>query len=260
MRKLACSTFLLLLLCPAFSPADTAIETLLPAPIFERLLREGELRNSLHRDNAPQLIPDVAERPEIESRIRELGLTVGTEVLSVYKNEAADFDSYESRLRIYNILLSMSTMKGTQYYSASRERMRTLFAESYVVDGADTQNRLPDPVVREIPPVSKLTVLQEDLTFGENLYAMELRYSGELFLLDNTNLTTMNYLFFPMVRPGNSVTVILLIPAGEQLLFYGAIGAHTVRLLGLARSREDSFYNRLKAIYGWFTQRVDAAF
>ena len=70
----------------------------------------------------------------------------------------------------------------------------------------------------------------------------------------------MHYLFFPMVRPGNSVTLILLIPAGGQLLFYGAIGAHTLRLPGLARSREDSFYNRLKAIYGWFGERVAATF
>ena len=260
MRKLACSTFLLLLLFPGLCPADTVIASLLPAPLYERLLREGELRNSLHGDSPPQLVPDVAERWEIESRIRELGLTVGTEVLSVYRNESVDFDSPESRLRIYNILLSMSTMKGTQYYSASRERMRTLFAESYVVDGPNRQNRLPDPVVQEIPPTSKLTVLQEDLTFGENLYSMEFRYSGELFLLDMTNLTTMHYFFFPMVRPGNSVTLILLIPAGEELLFYGAVGAHTMRLLGLARSREDSFYNRLKAIYGWFTQRMAAAF
>jgi hypothetical protein len=185
---------------------------------------------------------------------------VGTEVLSVYRNEAVDFDSPESRLQIYNILRSMSTMKGIQYYSASRERMRTLFAESYVVDGPDAEKRLPDPVTREIPAYSKLYVVQEDLTFGKNIYATEFRYSGDYFLLESTNLTTMHYFFFPMVKPENSVTLILLIPAGEQLLFYGAIGAHTMRLLGLARSREDSFYNRLKAIYGWFTERTTAAF
>jgi hypothetical protein len=223
-------------------------------------LSEGELRNSLHGDSPPQLIPEVSARGEIESRIRELGLTVGTEVLSVYRSESVDFDSPESRLRIYNILLSMSTMKGIQYYSASRERMRTLFTESYVVDGPEGEKRLPDPVAREIPAYSKLYMLQEDLTFGENIYAAQFRYSGDYFLLDSTNLTTMHYFFFPMVRPENSVTLILLIPVGEELLFYGAIGAHTMRLLGMARSREDSFYNRLKAIHGWFAQRVAATF
>jgi hypothetical protein len=184
---------------------------------------------------------------------------VGTEVLSVYTDRSVDFDSPGSRLQIYNILRSMSTMKGIQYYSASRERMRTLFAESYVVDGPAAENRLPDPVVQEIPAYSRLYAYQEDLTFGENIYSTEFHYSGDYFLLDTTNLTTMHYYFFPMVRPENSITLILLIPAGEQLLFYGATGAHTLRLLGLARSREDSFYNRLKAIYGWFSERMDAS-
>ena len=64
----------------------------------------------------------MSARSEIEARIGALELTVGTEVLAVYKNEAGDFDSPESRLRIYNILRSMSTMKGIQYYSASRDR------------------------------------------------------------------------------------------------------------------------------------------
>jgi hypothetical protein len=260
MRKLACSTFALLLLLPGLCPADSSIESLLPAQVYERLVSEGELRNSLHRNSPPQLIPNVPIRKEIETRIGELDLTVGTEVLAVYTNEAGDFDAPESRLRIFNILRSMSTMKGIQYYSASRERMRTLFAESYVVDGPDGQTRLPDPVAEEIPPYSKLYALQEDLTFGENIYVTEFRYSGESFLLDSTNLTTMTYFFLPMVKPQNSVTLILLIPKGDRILFYGAVGAHTGGFLGLARSREDSFYNRLKAIYGWFGDRMAATF
>ena len=259
MRKLACTT-IALLLSAALCPAETTVAALLPQQLYDRLLSEGELRNSLHEDSPPQMIPDVSARGEIEERIRELEFTVGTEVLSVYRNENVDFDTPESRLRIYNILRSISTMKGIQYYSASRERMRTLFSGSYVVDGPGAEKRLPDPVVREIPAYSKLYVHQEDLTFGKNIYATEFHYAGDYFLLDSTNLTTMHYFFFPMVKPENSVTLILLIPSGEQLLFYGAIGAHTMRLLGLARSREDSFYNRLKAIYGWFTERTTAAF
>lgn len=252
--------FTLLLLLPGVCSADSAVQSFLPAPVYERLVSEGELRNSLHRDGPPQLIPNVPARREIEARIRELEITVGTEVLAVYKNADGNFDSPESRLRIYNILRSLSTMKGIQYYSASRQRMRTLFAESYVVEGPDGEKRLPDPVADEIPAYSKLYALQKDLTFGENIYLMEFHCSGDNFLLDSTNLTTMNYFFLPMVKPENSVTLILLIPSGQELLFYGAVGAHTLGFLGLARSREDSFYNRLKAIYGWFGERVAATF
>jgi hypothetical protein len=259
MRKLA-FTMIVLLLAPGLCPADSSFASLLPPQLLERLDREGELRNSLRGDDPPELIPAVPAKTEIEAVIRDMEFTVGTEVLSVYRHAGADFDTSESRLRIYNILRSMSTMKGIEYYSASRERMRTLFAESYVVSGPEGEERLPDPMVEEIPPYSRLYVLQEDLTFGENIYATEFRYSGDTFLLTSTNLTTMTYFFLPMVRPENSVTLILLIPDGEDILFYGAVGAHTMRFLGLARSREDSFYNRLKAIYGWFTERVEDTF
>jgi hypothetical protein len=259
MRKLA-FTMITLLLASSLCPADSSFASLLPPQLRAQLETEGELRSSLRGDDAPRLIPQVTARKEIEARIREMEFTVGTEVLSVYRNTGVDFDTPEARLEIYNILRSMSTMKGIEYYSASRERMRTLFAESYVVAGPEGGKRLPDPVVLEIPAYSRLYAFQEDLTFGENINATEFHYSGDTFLLTSTNLTTMNYFFLPMVKPGNSVTMILLIPEGEEILFYGAVGAHTMRLLGLARSREDSFYNRLKAIYGWFAGRIDATF
>jgi hypothetical protein len=240
--------------------AENPLHGFVPPGLFDRLAEEGELRNSLHRNSPPKLIPDVPARREIEQKIEALGMSVGTEVLIVYKKESVDFDSPDSRVQIYNILRSMSTMTGIQYYSASRERMRTLFTQSYVVDGPEAQNRLPDPVVDEIPSFSKLYAFQEDLTFGENLYVTEFRYSGDYFLVDSRNLTTMHYFFLPMVKPGNSLTMILLIPSGQEILFYGAVGAHTMRLFGLERSREDSFYNRMKAIYGWFTERVESTF
>ncbi|MBN2553880.1 MAG: hypothetical protein JXB06_13970 [Spirochaetales bacterium] len=260
MRKLAFTTFALLLLAVLPAPADSALESLLEPEQLERLLSEGELRNSLNRRNLPQLIPEVPELRDIRETIREMEFSVGTEVLIMYRRQSADFDSPAARLEIYNILRSISTMEGIEYYSASRERMRTLFASSYVIGGPENGTRLPDPVAGEIPSFSRLHAFQEDLTFGENLYVMDFRYTGDSFLLESTNLTTMHYLFFPMVRPGNSLTLILLIPDGERILFYGAVGAHTMRLLGLERSREDSFYNRLKAIYGWFTERMNSRF
>jgi len=258
--KLACSTIVLLVLWapPMFTESTT--DTLLAPELLERLALEGELRNSLSEASPLQLIPEVTFRPEIEERINELELSVGTEVLIRYRNEAIDFDVEASRLKIYNILRSISTMEGIEYYSASRKRMRTLFAQSYVIDGPDKQERVPDPKVEEIPTYSRLYIFQKDLTFGGNVYRSEYRYSGQYFLLTNRNTTTMRYFLLPMVKPEQSVTYILLIPAGKEILFYGVTGAHTMSFFGLERRREDSFYNRLKAIYGWFTERVEDSF
>ena len=124
-------------------------------------------------------------------------------------------------------------MEGIEYYSASRKRMRTLFAQSYVIDGPDKQERVPDPKVEEIPAYSRLYIFQKDLTFGGNVYRSEYRYSGQYFLLTNLNTTTMRYFLLPMVKPEQSVTYILLIPAGKEILFYGVAGAHTMSFFGL---------------------------
>jgi len=260
MRKLACSTIALLALWAPPVFAETTIDTLLAPELLERLSLEGELRNSLSDASPLQLIPEIPLRPEIEEQINELGLSVGTEVLIRYRNEAIDFDAESSRLKIYNILRSISTMEGIKYYSASRKRMRTLFAQSYAIDGPDKQERVPDPFVEEIPDYSRLYIFQKDLTFGANVYRSEYRYSGQYFLLTTRNTTTMRYFLLPVVKPECSVTHILLIPAGMEILFYGATGARGASFFGLERTREDSFYNRLKAIYGWFTERIEDSF
>jgi hypothetical protein len=68
----------------------------------------------------------------------------------------------------------------------------------------------------------------------------------------------MRYLGLPLIREGQSLTWICLVPCGSRLLFYGLSGVHARGFLGLEKSsaREESFYNRLKAIYGWYTRAL----
>ena len=52
--------------------------------------------------------------------------------------------------------------------------------------------------------------------------------------------------------------VIIKAAYGRNILFYGLTGGKTMKFLGLekSRSREESFYHRLKAIYGWYTRAL----
>jgi len=177
------------------------------------------------------------------------------ELLRLYEGQT-DWSTPEAHLRIYNVLRSVGSMKGIQYYSASRKKMRTLFAESYLVDGPQTAVPQPDPVLDSIAADSTVYMFQEDLTFGKNLYRSRLRYVEGCFLVEASNLTVMRYLRLPMVQPENSYSLVLLVPADRRILFYGVAGAHTARFLGLERTKEDSFYNRLQALYGWFASRM----
>jgi len=253
-RSLAILAFLLL----QFGSA-AAQETSGPyiAPEVLRQLQGGsELRRSVGPGSPPRLLPEIGLRDRVLQETASLGPSIGAEVLILCPGSADALDSGTSLLKIYNLLRSVSRMKGIEYYSLSRKRMRTLFVESYVVDDPVSLNRLADPLVEEIYPSDCIYILQKDLTFGQNIYRSEYLHEQGILALRNQNLTPMRYLGMTLVPPMQSLTWLVLIPFEGNLLFYGLSCARTASLFGLEKKTEDAFYNRLKAIYGWFAAEV----
>ncbi len=260
MGRIAASTLLLLLaaLGATAAGADPALETLVGKPAAVELASGGELRNDIWQHSDLSLLPRVDREEELRAEVRALAPTLGVEVL-LYRTTGSDMRTPEARLLMYNLLRGVSTMQGIEYYSESRGRMRTLFAQSYVVSGLAERTPLPDPLVRRIPPVSALTMYQRDLTFGGNVYRSEYRCDGRTIELQTRNLTTMRYLIFPLVQPGGSLNLFVIVPQEDGVLFYGLSSVRSGGFLGLERSKVDSFYNRLKAVYGWFVSGLEKA-
>jgi hypothetical protein len=229
-------------------------------PATQRALAAaGELRGSLSSGAAPQLLPLLPRRGQILQEVQALQLTVGVEILAIHQGTGAALDTPEAKRELYNLMHAMSGMKGLEYYSASRRRMRTLFADSYTLDDPVNRRPVPDRVFRgEIPAEDLAYLYQEDLTFGGTVYRVEYFFEDGVLSLHTSNLTPMRYLGIPMIREGQSLTWICLVPFGGKILFYGLTGGKTLSFLGLekSKSREDSFYYRLKAIYGWYTRAI----
>ena len=227
--------------------------------IQQELEASGELRSSLADGASPRLLPQLPLRAQILEEVRARHLTVGVEILAVYPGTGEALDTPEGLLRLYNLMNAVSGMKGLEYYSASRKRMRTLFAESYLIDDPLSRRPLPDREFDgEIPAVEQAYLYQEDLTFGGTVYRIEYHSEDGVLSLHTSNLTPMRYLGLPMIREGESLSWICLVPYGSRILFYGLTGGKTMKFLGLekSRSREESFYYRLKAIYGWYTRAL----
>jgi hypothetical protein len=257
-RSLAILAFLLLLLGPAL--AQESFNPYLTAETLKELLNGSELRRSVGPGRPPQLLPEISLRERILRETASLGPTIGAEVLLLHPVNAAELESGPALLKLYNLLRSVSRMKGIEYYSMSWKRMRTLFVDSYAIDDPIAMNRLPDPLVEEIPQSDFLYIMQKDLNFGQNLYRSEYLHEEGILALRNENLTPMRYLGITLVPPMQSLTWLVLIPHGGNLLFYGLSCARTASFLGLEKKAENSFYNRLKAIYGWFTVEVAKIF
>jgi hypothetical protein len=71
------------------------------------------------------------------------------------------------------------------------------------------------------------------------------------------NETTMWYYVLPLVKSGRFRMNMLIIPDGSTLYFYGASSVDSASLFGIEKSKKDSFYNRIKAMYSWFADLIE---
>jgi len=225
------------------------------------LRSKGEVTRYYFEPVAPRWMPREGLGSDLLREIEKIETVIGVESLHLlsYKEAGAyvqltpgSVGDRDPLLKVYNLLLSVSTMKGLQYYSASRGRMRTLFAESYVIRSPTDPTPIPDPKVDTLPSEQTLFVFQEDLTFGKNITEWKYRSKEEALSISITNLTPMKYSFFTVAEPGNMQIHLLVLPAEEGIVFYGCMVAKSPRFLGLEKTRTESFYNRIKALFTWF--------
>ena len=157
---------------------------------------------------------------------------------------------------IYGMLRSLGSLQGIEYYSASRKAMRTLYAESYIVDSPDTKVRMPDPKIPmpgTLPATETLFAFQRDLSFGANIYRYDFAIYPDAVEIKSLNLTRMSYGLIPMLSRNALVTRLLVIQADDAIIFYAESGA---RAPGVFKNRiENSFSNRAEALFKWFSAK-----
>lgn len=205
------------------------------------------------------LAPDSPFTEDIRAGLQALNPRIGIEIaLAIPVTEQAF--TAEGRLKMYNILRSVSTMEGLEYYSASDEEMQIFYHESYAVEGPDGDTRIPDPVVEHIPRDSELWAFQRDGSFGRNVQHLQYTSRDDSFLVSIENETTMVYTIVPLVAPGNLRTFLLVQSAPEQgeLTFYGNLAVRVPAMFGMQDRARNSFYNRIVALHDWFTEELRA--
>lgn len=206
-------------------------------------------------------LPRVALAGDLKKAAYKIDFSVGVETVYLIpwedvSKQVKELPREEFSLRIYNILRSVSTLEGIEYYSASRGQMRTLFAECWAIRGPEDPMRIADPLVASIPRQDSIYIHQKDLTFGKNISRVDYQSDGADVRMGIVNLTTMTYMFFPIVGKENMSMQILVIPSREGILFYGL---NTVKVLDLPifyKKMESSFSNRMTALFSWFRGRL----
>jgi hypothetical protein len=230
---------------------------LLGPALYAELQAKGRV---LRTANGPvlSLLPAVPEAAGLRSAVAagKPGMVVET-VFMLPRKAPSDAAAKKMELAsIYGLMRSFSTMKGIEYYSASRKAMRMLYEESYRIGDETGRSPLPDPPAPSagsIPATETILVYQKDLSFGANVYRFSFRSLPDGLLVQTVNLTWMSYGIIPLVAPERFRSHLLLIPADDAIIFYSVSEADSPALV--RAKLEASLSNRAEALFRWFSAK-----
>jgi len=218
---------------------------------YKTLLEGGEvLRYLTHKEDLT--LPPPAQRGEMEALRTGDGRSFGIESLHFLPVEKYT-DEETLLLRIYNTLRQVHTLKGMDYYSASRGYRRTLFHQFFAIPSPDDKTPLTDPVHRKLPEIEEFYIFQEDSTFGKSVHRMKFKTDPEAITISLTNVDTLWYLFVPVASEGKLTMAAKVTPTREGILFYGICHVDSGGVPGMKEKTTNSLKNRVKALFEWFS-------
>jgi len=256
MRALLPAICLLVIVAMPALPTD--LSSLLGGDIAIALAAKGTLSRVVPRDEAPGWLPAVDSREEILADVRRLDPTIVVELLRWYPNPPARLDTADGRLRLFNSMRAVSTLRGLVYWSASRGKERVLFTLSHAVAGPADLAPLADPVAATLPEQDRLYSLQEDQTFGRHVYLGVYTNRVDHVVVRTENVDTISYLLLPVMKPGGLVSWSLLVPFPDGVLLAGILCSRTSMPVVDRPGREASLLNRLVAMSTWVGARLGA--
>lgn len=160
--------------------------------------------------------------------------------------------------RISQVLRSLSKLEGLQYYSSSREKMRTLYESSYVITDPEHEEPISDPV-DNLEADFSVYVLQKDLTFGKNIYRYRFCTDADSAGFLSTNVSTLKYSIFKAIEPEELQASVAVTDLGDYLLIHALTRAQFTAPSIFRERVQNSFKTRGEAIYGWFVTQYDNA-
>ena len=253
---------LILGLLPAAESFALPLESLLPDVQVKQLLQSGAIDRERFDTTSFGMVPrfDALERL-IETNRRSIDPNVTVESLRLYKKQSSQGNwTASERTALYNGITAVSTLKGIEYFSKSRNAMRLLYETSAVIDSPTGKNPRPDPVFSQPPATLNVYVRQKDLTFGDNIYEFSYIAGESSFIVVQDNITGLSYGPVTVIGKNKLKSVVAIFDCGPYLLVYAASMAKASMVPGMKQRAGESIFNRANALLLWFNQKADRAF
>ena len=237
------------------------LEELIGAETANRL-RSGDVSETQLGKPALKLLPALPDlRQFVTNSMTSLEPTLTVETLYLFKKHNSTAIWNENlRTALFNQMTAISTLAGIEYFSATRNTMRTFYEYSSVIDSPSSKKPLSDPVFDKPPAQYTLFARQKDLTFGDNIYRYEYRAAESALFFIQENMTSMSYGIIPAVGKNRLRSVLAVIDCGDSLLIYAVSMAKAASVPGMTDRIGNSFKNRADAVYKWFVSGADKLF
>ena len=148
---------------------------------------------------------------------------------------------------------AISKLGGTRYWSTTHRQWQTLIVEAYALTGSQPGQRREDFTPDEMKEGKVLYFEQVDNLSGKGIYRMHIaQASADRLVFEVENISTMRYLFVPVLHPGEMQSIYFLDRQSESVWrFYGIVrtGQNANRLIA---GNESSAVNRAVAFYRHF--------
>ncbi len=224
----------------------------IPSSELVKLENTGKLTLFLKEGQLPVFLPDISEKSRMENEIEKSSFNTGIETLFLHREK-----KYQKSIKEYfDVLTDVRTLEGIEYYSHSREKYRTLFAEAYPVKGTDRNDTAEKPVFNENIRNYSFNCYTRDLSFGRNYYRLDYTVSDNYLVMEMTNIDDMRYKIIPAIGKGDLTFYLVIMADGDDLAIYCSGICSHANAGFLEKKIRNSIHSRVEALYDWFIDNI----
>lgn len=254
----------------SFSLAALSAQSL-STEILEKVKESGELQNIFLNDDEVKLslVPNTELSKLATSHWNNKEKPrLTTEKLFYLDKKTIDskqgksgIDSNSGNLSITEVskvIRSISTMKGTEYYSNRHKKWETLYHEAYLIDSPESKKRIPDDTEGSADGKT-LYCMQDDNSFGKCYYSLSYRQSANEVSVCFDNFEPLKFAFITAAKAHNIKINLIVVDEDDYFLVYLMVQAYYPRISMLEEKMIDSFNARVDSIYKWFVKEMGAS-
>ncbi|MBQ0052655.1 MAG: hypothetical protein KBT11_11435 [Treponema sp.] len=231
-------------------------ESAISSELLENVKASGELQNVFLTDQEVKLtlVPNTElSKSALNHWNNEEEPRLTTEKL--FYLEKSSLGNEVTIKDVSRIIRSISTMKGSEYYSNRHKKWETLYHEAYLVKSKSDKTRIPDDVEGSADGKT-LYCMQDDNSFGKCYYQLDYRQTENEVSVCFNNFEPLKFGPITAAKKDNVKINLVVVDQEDHYLVYLIVQAYYPRIAFLEEKMIDSFNARVDSIYKWFVREA----